>query len=503
VKRIFLSILILLCSVVFLLTPQKVQADGCPETGNPDIHIMVCYTADVLNNKFAGIYSAMATQIDLAIVQTNMIFENSGLGDRLYLVKILSTDYVEVGDPIDALVALIAPGAPRNKFVTNWLGGNAGGRPVAGEIVPVIDTEADTYGADCVCLLHGQDINDVGGLAGVGNIKLPTNAPDDPQMCRFVLLSDYMIGGIGGYTFAHEMGHSFGLAHDVFTSTSRAGYFNYSTGYIVPVTSPQYGDPSIFGGAIRGTVMSYADQYGSQADGFGQVLSIFSDPDYLEAGIPMGSAADDNVRTLETTGPLVELHRAAAWTLNPTSVTFTNINGAQTGNLTISMTTTNLLPKDGKIVLCIPSLLTFQGSLIDGNTITNMDGTFSMVLAGQEMTITRNDDGTDIAGGTALTFTITNVSNHWGGGYTGNFCFQTQQSNSTLIDHDYGVKGATLTLGPSPLFLRPGKVKDKLNVFEQVGCLVSDVEASLLLFLSFTAIVMIPYFLNRRTREDL
>jgi hypothetical protein len=105
-------------------------------------------------------------------------------------------------------------------------------------------------------------------------------------------------------SFAHEIGHNLGAAHDEYEVLNGGnpwpGYFDYSYGHI---TEPWH--PSL---PRRRTVMAYrlyCDDIGYDCPR----IPHFSNPDVSYMGYQTGAARANNARTIDRTGYYVSRHR--------------------------------------------------------------------------------------------------------------------------------------------------------------------------------------------------
>ncbi|GJM17915.1 MAG: hypothetical protein DHS20C14_01280 [Phycisphaeraceae bacterium] len=135
----------------------------------------------------------------------------------------------------------------------------------------------DAYQADLVPL-----VVDVSGFCGVAWL-----APDDASYSGFSVID--LDCAIGNLTFAHELGHNYGCAHD--PDNAGGSYFPYGYGHR-------------WNGEQYRSVMSYSP---------GQRVPYFSNPDVSAFGGATGIANQrDNARLIEQTDDLITSFRMGA-----------------------------------------------------------------------------------------------------------------------------------------------------------------------------------------------
>jgi len=100
-------------------------------------------------------------------------------------------------------------------------------------------------------------------------------------------------------------------------------------------------------------------------------------------------------------------------------------------NVTVSFTNQNPIPADGKIIITFPAGFTFETPAV--YSATGIDGTFSVGVALQVLTITRSNNGTSSGSG-AKTIVLTNIKNPTSSGTTGDYSLQTQNASSSALD---------------------------------------------------------------------
>lgn len=144
----------------------------------------------------------------------------------------------------------------------------------------------DELGADLVCLFRLGSAGETSGIAFT-----LTNQAGSPEYGFSVADAR---SAMSAYTFAHELGHNMGAAHDR-ENAEVPGLFNYSHGY--RMTSEEWGQ-------VR-TVMAYEP---------GRLVPMFSNP-RINAyggiiGVPEGAPnAADNAKTLAFSAPIVAAYR--------------------------------------------------------------------------------------------------------------------------------------------------------------------------------------------------
>ena len=216
------------------------------------IDMMVVYT---VNARIAqGGTTAIQNAIQLAVVDTNQSFINSGANLRLRLVRMEEVNYTEAsGLDID----LYRLTDPFDGFMDSVHG------------------LRNTFGADLVALISEEANNACGvGWIGIGF----------PEYGFSVSALDCLAFS---HTFAHEVGHNLGAHHDRANAIG-TGAYSYSYGY----QDPQ--------GRFR-DVMAYDNGCASPCPG----INYFSNTTRTMGGRPIGSAQADNARTFNNTAPVV------------------------------------------------------------------------------------------------------------------------------------------------------------------------------------------------------
>ncbi len=246
-------------------------------SANTRIDVMVLYTQGMKTAYSAGIDAL----IDHLIALTNQAYLDSGITIELHLVYKQATDYLEDNANDAALTDL------------------SNAADIALLNVPALRQQ---YGADLVSLLRPLDgINS--GSCGVAWVGGGGGVAFDKDYGYSVVSYGRSVSASGGrvscteYTFAHELGHNMGGAHDRITSatidkvsTTQSNYpgaYNYSYGY---------GITNSFG-----TIMSYIEPR----------IGKFSNPAVTYLGYPIGVATSqltisaNNALTLNNTRQFV------------------------------------------------------------------------------------------------------------------------------------------------------------------------------------------------------
>ncbi len=131
-------------------------------------------------------------------------------------------------------------------------------------------------------------------------------------------------------------------------------------------------------------------------------------------------------------------------TLTSTNVQPASLEAGSTVVVTASFTTTTQIPVNGKIKVTFPSGFNVSGA--SGGACSSMDGTFVTAVNGQEVTLTRQNDGTIEAIGEE-TCTINGIVNPSVNGSTGTYTIRTTANDNLLINEDTGVAADTLVAG--------------------------------------------------------
>ena len=239
------------------------------------LDVLVVYSA-AAKTAAAGSPAAIENQIRESVAFTNQAYANTGLALRINLVGTREITYTENGSCSTAL-----------DRITNATDG----------VMDDVPALRDQTGADLVSLwvLRG----DCGGVAWIMNRNdqsFARNAysvtiTESPTFWRNI-------------SFAHELGHNMGSAHD--RANSNAGLFPYSFGYQSTEAQPFFRD-----------IMAY-----QCANADCPTQPYFSSPDILVLGRPIGLPASnpnsaDAAQTFTLSAPTIESFRPRGGTAVP------------------------------------------------------------------------------------------------------------------------------------------------------------------------------------------
>ncbi len=212
---------------------------GSSDCGEADdgslIDVMVIYTPAV--RAAAGGVNAIEALIFAAVNATNQSFVNSEVETELRLVHMAETDYSESGNSGTDLSRITGVG---NGYME--------------EVHPL----RDEYGADLVAMITESG-------TGCGVAYLMQNLTTGFAPWAFSVTRRFC--AVGNLTFAHELGHNMGCAHD--RDNAGGALFPYSYGYRWTTNA----------GQLRRSVMAYQP---------GTRVPHFSNPDVLNGGTPTG-----------------------------------------------------------------------------------------------------------------------------------------------------------------------------------------------------------------------
>ncbi len=196
-----------------LNTVPEAQYDAVPEVQCYDdgsiIDVMVVYTDDV-----ASASSNIVAEIQLAIDQANQTYENSGIVQRLRLVRTAEVNYEESDDANTNLNRIIDPYDLCLDQIHDW---------------------RDQYHADVVSLWveRGMDCDSRGCFVyeTLGRAWSPSDLSGGPISSGGAFSVVRRKWATDDYAFAHELGHNMGAGHDE-DAPKHNGSFPYSHGYV-------------------------------------------------------------------------------------------------------------------------------------------------------------------------------------------------------------------------------------------------------------------------------
>jgi len=230
------------------------------------IDVMILYT-DGMAGAHPG--AQIHTRMQYLIDQSNVSYSNSQISTRLRLVHSAQVAYTDDSPGETALDGLTA--------ALNAVRGNVG-------VFAGVEALRTTHGADQVTLLR-QYVDEACGLAGLLKGNYPSQAYS-------VVHDGSKTDGSGWFctdlTYAHELGHNMGCAHDR-ANASVTGRYAYSYGF------------QALSSAFR-TVMAYSTGCGSPCTR----VNHFSNPNVTYGGEATGvaqgdPAAADNAATINYT----------------------------------------------------------------------------------------------------------------------------------------------------------------------------------------------------------
>ncbi len=241
------------------------------------IDVLVAYTTTV--RTVLGGTSAAEALATNAVNATNTAYTNSGVTPRLRLVGTVEVTHNEATDFSTALSQL---------------------RSTSDGQMDNVHPLRESLGADAVAL-----IVDKTGACGIGYVMVSVSTSFASAAFS---VTDHSCA-VGNFSFAHELGHNFGLAHDRANSGGPASS-NYSYGY----QDPQ--------GGFR-DIMAYPNGCPGQCPR----IQYFSNPDITFMSRPLGvdhllSNAADNRRALNENAFAIANFRQEV--SSPTPVTFTD-----------------------------------------------------------------------------------------------------------------------------------------------------------------------------------
>ncbi len=333
---------------------------------------------------------------------------------------------------------------------------------VAGQVVTITRTGGTTLagGAAGSIVLTGIKNPTVSGSTGTYAITT-TNAADANIDTEAAVTADTITpGALTGTNVepASLVAGATGNATVSFTTTNPVA----NNGKI-KVTFPAGFDVSgatfgSVGGTLDGTAtVSVAGQVVTITRTGGTTLAGGAAGSIVLGGIknPTVSGSTGTYSILTTTSADVSIDTDAAVTadtITPGALTATNVQPASlvasaTGNATVTFTTTNPVANNGKIKVTFPAGFNVSGAGF-GSVGGTLDGTATVSVAGQVVTITRTG-GTTLAGGATGSVVLTGITNPGTTGSTGTYAILTTTSGDVSIDTDPAVAADTITSAPT------------------------------------------------------
>jgi len=226
------------------------------------IDLLVGYTNNARN--LSGGTSGMLAEIDLAVASANLAYQNSGVDIEMNLVLTYFAAYNETADAGDDLF--------------NW-------REIGDGFMDDVHEQRDDIAADMCALLVGS-LN----ACGIGNLMTVPSTAFENRAFTVTQLGC----AVNNLSFAHELGHNLGCAHD--RDNANNGAYSYSFGYRDP-----------FAPADWRTIMAYAP--GTRIQYFSNPLQAY---DGQLLGVLSGANAADNARSQNITKAIARDWRDAA-----------------------------------------------------------------------------------------------------------------------------------------------------------------------------------------------
>ncbi|PIE91282.1 MAG: hypothetical protein CR997_01705 [Acidobacteria bacterium] len=255
------------------------------------IDVMILYTKGFAELRGDNTMARIQNYVDVA----NESYINSAIDTQLHLVHTLEVDYPDYtpdpsgGDASSIGIALMD---------LTYLQGNY--KP---GLFDNIEALRDQYGADQVTLINKVTTGEISGsgiTCGLAWLITRNNISSGARI-SYAVIEDGTICGSDVITYAHEVGHNMGCAHDRNTTQLQdgsGGKFPYSYGYQDP--------PNQFV-----TVMAYAHT----CPGTCFYINHFSNPEVNYEGAPTGvdhtdpDNSADNARTINETRNLMGQYR--------------------------------------------------------------------------------------------------------------------------------------------------------------------------------------------------
>ena len=349
----------------------------CPPAEQSVIDVAVFYTPAARDQ--AGGTAAIETQIDLMAAETNQAYRASGVNQRVALAAVEEVEYT----------AAVARRVDVERLQD----------PSDGHMDEV-HTTRDQVAADIVVLIH------IGHGGRAYDILKPANAS---------AANAFATSGINSRTFAHELGHVMGLAHDryvacVFDPSGLGGdgCSEAATAYAYGYVNQQAFEEDAPVSARWHTMMAFGGQCSFEGRFGCRELLRFSNPDQIHpdpGGDPLGvpgrepsTAVDgpaDAVRTLNRTRATVASFRTPpAVTVSFGAAAYIAAEGGEAATVTVNLSPAPERPVSVPLVSVGATGATASDYTAPGSVA------FAATETAQTFTVTAVDDDADDDGET-------------------------------------------------------------------------------------------------------
>ena len=357
----------------------------CPPAEQSVIDVAVFYTPAARDQ--AGGTAAIETRIDLMAAETNQAYRASGVNQRIVLAAVEEVD----------------PGEDLGSFDDRLQDPSDGH-------MDEVHTIRDQVAADLVLLI-------ISGTFGLGGRAYEILTPENASAANAFA---WMRLGRGTLTFAHELGHLMGLAHDRWSACgigqpfADEGCSPAATAYGFGYVNQRAFDAGALTAARWRTIMAFGGQCNNEGRRFRcHELLRFSNPDQIHpdpGGDPLGvsgrepsTAVDgpaDAVLTLNRTRATVANFRTpSAVTVSFGAAAYTAAEGGEAATVTV-----NLSPAPGRPV-SIPLLSVGATGATASDYTAPGSVAFAATETAQTFTVTAVDDDAEDDGETvALEF---------------------------------------------------------------------------------------------------